>query len=405
MGLFTYKGYDKNGKEEKGMVEASSQQVAVSILKSRGIFPYEVKEVVNKKRTFSLSFFRQSLSNQEFAIFSRTLATLLESGIPLVEAIESLSEDIKSDRKKLFFSNVISGLREGKSFSESLKEAGIKDPIIISFISSGETGSTLIHNLKIIASILEKREEIKSILINALIYPIVLLTVAIGVVIFMMVTVVPKIVSIYSSMKLSLPLTTQITLAVSDAFLHHYLIIVISAILTLFSLAILKQKEKKRIDKFKLRIPILGRLTLYVEMQRFLETLSNLLKAGVPIVDAMTSATYTVRNDSLRYKLLFIHDELKTGESLTKLISQEINGLPVVVLQLIKAGEQGGNLAELLLKASNFLRVEIETRVKNLTTLIEPVTILIVGLIVGFIVFSLLLPIVGISTTINVKSL
>jgi type II secretory pathway component PulF len=293
---------------------------------------------------------------------------------------------------------VVNSLREGKNLSESLREAGIKDPIIVSFVSSGEKGGTLVQNLEVIASILEKREEMKSILINALIYPVVLLTVAIGVVIFMMVTVIPKIVSIYTSMKLALPLSTKITLAISDGFVHYYPVILLSILLIILLFLVLEKKEKKRLDKLKLQIPVFGRLILYIELQRFLETLSSLLKAGVPIVEAMTSAIYTVKNDNLRDKLFRIHEELKKGKSLVNLFSREIKELPAVVLQLIKAGEQSGNLAALLLKASNFLRTEVEVRVKNLTSLLEPATMLLVGLIVGFIVFSLLLPIVGIST-------
>ncbi|RUM42268.1 MAG: hypothetical protein DSY34_02200 [Desulfurobacterium sp.] len=397
MGVFTYKGYDREGKEQRGVVEASSRSSAVSILKSKGIFPYEIKEVVTKKK-FSFSLFRHSFSNQELAIFFRTLATLLDAGISLVEAIESLSEEVKEDRKKLFLSTVVNSLREGKNLSESLREAGIKDPIIVSFVSSGEKGGTLVQNLEVIASILEKREEMKSILINALIYPVVLLTVAIGVVIFMMVTVIPKIVSIYTSMKLALPLSTKITLAISNGFVHYYPVILLSILLIVLIFLLLEKKEKEKLDKLKLQIPVFGRLILYIELQRFLETLSSLLRAGVPIVDAMTSAIYTVKNDNLRDKLFRIHEELKKGKSLVNLFSREIKELPVVVLQLIKAGEQSGNLATLLLKASNFLRTEVEVRIKNLTSLLEPATMLLVGLIVGFIVFSLLLPIVGIST-------
>ena len=402
MGVFTYKGYDREGREQKGVVEASSRYSAISILKSKGIFPYEIKEVVTKKKKSSFPLFRRSFSNQELAIFFRTLATLLEAGIPLVEAIESLSEEVKEDRKKLFLSTVVNSLREGKNLSESLREAGIKDPIIVSFVSSGEKGGTLVQNLEVIASILEKREEMKSILINALIYPVVLLTVAIGVVIFMMVTVIPKIVSIYTSMKLALPLSTKITLAISDGFVHYYPVILLSILLIILLFLVLEKKEKKRLDKLKLQIPVFGRLILYIELQRFLETLSSLLKAGVPIVEAMTSAIYTVKNDNLRDKLFRIHEELKKGKSLVNLFSREIKELPAVVLQLIKAGEQSGNLADLLLKASNFLRTEVEVRVKNLTSLLEPATMLLVGLIVGFIVFSLLLPIVGISTIKNI---
>jgi type II secretory pathway component PulF len=398
MGVFTYKGYDKEGKEQKGVIEASSRSAAISLLKSKGIFPYEVKEVVTRKKRASFSFFRRSFSNQELAIFFRTLATLLDAGISLIEAIESLSEELKEDKKKLFLSSVVNSLREGKSLSESLKEAGINDPIIVSFVSSGEKGGTLVQNLEVIASILEKREEMKSILINALIYPVVLLTVAIGVVIFMMVTVIPKIVSIYTSMKLALPLSTKITLAISNGFVHYYPIILLFILLIISIFLFLEKKNKKRLDKLKLKIPVFGRLILYIELQRFLETLSSLLRAGVPIVEAMTSAIYTVKNDNLKDKLFRIHEELKKGKSLVNLFSREIKELPVVVLQLIKAGEQSGNLSALLFKASNFLRTEVEVRVKNLTSLLEPATMLLVGLIVGFIVFSLLLPIVGIST-------
>ncbi|ADY73039.1 Type II secretion system F domain [Desulfurobacterium thermolithotrophum DSM 11699] len=398
MGVFTYKGYDKEGKERKGVIEASSRSGAISILKSQGIFPYEIKEEAIKKRNFSFSIFKKALSVQELAVFFRTLATLLDAGIPLIEAIESLSENFKEDRKKIFMTKIVNNLREGKSLSESLKIAGIKDPVIVSFVSSGEKGGTLVQSLEIIASILEKREELKSTIINALIYPVVLLVVAIGVVVFMMLSVIPKIVSIYTSMKISLPLSTKITLFISNGFINYYhFILIFFVFLTLFFI-FLEKRKKREFDKFKLRLPVFGKLFLYIELNRFFETLSSLLKAGIPIVDAMISATHTVKNEYLKERLLLINNELKKGKSLATLFSKEIKELPTVALQLIKAGEQSGRLAELLSKVSKFLRNEVEIYTKNLTSMLEPAIMIIIGLIVGFIVFSLLLPIVEIST-------
>jgi len=226
MAVFSYKGVDRKGKEVKGVIEAPSLSAAVERLKSKGIFPYELREEKERKKSFLQFPLQKGLPEKELLIFFRTLATMLEAGIPLISAITAFSGDADSKKKEMFLAKLAGALKEGKSFKEALQLAGITDPVILSLVQAGEKGGMLPKSLKTIAEIIERREEIKNLIVSALIYPIVLILIALGTVIFMMVTVIPKVTSIYQSVKLSLPLSTKITLSISSFFIEHYVLLI-----------------------------------------------------------------------------------------------------------------------------------------------------------------------------------
>jgi type II secretory pathway component PulF len=398
MKVFSYKGVNEKGKEVKGVVEANSRAGAIALLKSKRIFPYEISEIETKKKEFFLLSIGKTFSDKELAVFFRTLSSLLEAGIPLVEALESFLNETKEEKKKAFISKVIMSLKEGKSFSESLKFSKLKDPIVLALVASGEKGGFLAQNLSTIADILEKREEIRSSLAGALIYPLILITVSVGVIIFMMAVVVPKIVSIYDSMKLSLPTPTKIILSISSFFRDNAILLIFLILMLSFSLPVLIKRKRKLVDKIKLRIPILGELLLYTELLYFFETLGNLLKSGVPLGEAVDFSINTLGNKNLQEKFWEVKEDIERGEKFTEALLKKVENIPFVVVQLIKAGEKSGNLSSMFLKSSNFLKKEIEIKIKNLTSLFESITMIAVGSIIGFIIISLLLPIVEIST-------
>jgi len=400
MGVFSYKGLDREGNEVKGVVEAASPASAYSILKKRGIFPYEIVEEREGggRRQISLPFSRRKLpNNKELIVFLRTLSTLLAAGIPIVDAVESFAESEESKHLTVFYKQVAAYLKEGESLRSALEKAGIKDRIILALVASGEKSALLPENLNTAALILERREELKGKLIQALVYPAVLLTVAAGVVIFMLTVVIPKIVVIYKSAKLSLPTSTKIVIAVSKVLRENYPLLVGALAATLTTLFILSKKKKRLVDRLKLKTPVVGKILRDIELQRFTETLGNLLSSGLPMIEAIETAAETVKNSYIREELKRTTEEIKRGESLHSTL-KKLNIFPRVVIQLVEAGERSGELPKMLEKASNYLKTEIEFKLQSLTSLLEPVTMLILGLIIGFIVYALLLPIVTIST-------
>ena len=398
MAVFSYRAVDKKGKEVKGVIEASSKSGAYALLKSKGIYPLELFEEKTEERTSVFHrIFRKYPSPQELVLFFRTLATLLESGIPIVDAVNSFVEGEEKNHLKVFYKKLVDGLKEGLSLSESLKRAGVNDPVILSLVSSGERSALLPKNLTMVAELLERRESIKTKVIQALIYPSVLLTVAFGVVVFMIVTVIPKVEAIYTTAKIELPLSTRFLLSLSSLVLNHYFSILFSLTILLLLFLFFAKRKKRYIDTLKLNFPLVGRLLAYAELTKFFTTFGDLLSAGVPAVEAYETASETLVNQVLKEEFMNLLPELERGTPLYKLLS-EIPQVPGVVVQLIKAGENSGNLSEMSRRISKFLENEVNFKLKSLTSLLEPATMLIVGIVIGFVVYALLLPILSIST-------
>ncbi len=398
MAVFSYKAVDSNGREVKGIVEAPSKTSAYSLLKSRGIYPLEITEEKSEEReSFLFRFFRRAPTPSELTLFFRTLATLLESGIPIVDAVNSFTEGEEKEHLKLFYKKVVDSLKDGLSFTEALKRAGVKDSVVLALVSSGERSALLSKNLVMAAELLERRESIKGKVLQTLIYPSVLLTVAFGVVVFMLVTVIPKVKAIYTTVKLELPFSTKLLLSTSSFILNHYLLLLFLLITLLLLLVYLSRERKRELDALKLKIPLVGKLFIYGELVKFFTTFGDLLSAGIPAIEAFRTATETVVNLPIKEKLLQMLPEFERGAPLHSLLN-EIEEIPGVVVQLIKAGESSGNLSDMSLRIARFLENELNFKLKNLTSLLEPVTMLIVGIVVGFVVYALLLPILSIST-------
>jgi len=402
MGVFSYKGIDSEGREIKGVIEAQTSSAAYSLLKKRGIFPYEIveeRETAGGSSLLSLNLLKRNRtpSNKELIVFLRTLSTLLAAGIPIVDAVESFAESEESKHLAVFFKKVASHLKEGEPLSEALKRAGIEDRIVLALIKSGEKSALLPENLNTAAQLLERREELKGKLIQALIYPLILLTVATGVVIFMLTVVIPKVVVIYKSAKLSLPASTRVVIGLSNFLKNHYLLILGLVAAGLSGALFLSKKKRKTFDRLKLKTPVIGKIILSIELQRFTETLSKLLASGLPLIEAIETAAETVKNAYVRKELLKTTEKVKKGSSLSQSL-KETGLFPQVVLQLISAGEKSGELPKMLEKSSKYLKSEIEFKLQSLTSLLEPVTMLLLGITIGFIIYALLLPIVSIST-------
>jgi len=398
MAVFSYKALDSNGREVKGVIEAPTKSSAYALLKSRGIYPLELhEERTEESKGFFLTLFRKTPTPSELTLFFRTLSTLLDSGIPIVDAVNSFTEGEEKEHLRIFYKKLIDSLKEGLSFTDSLKRAGVKDPVILALVSSGERSALLPKNLVMAADLLERRETIKGKVLQALIYPSVLLTVAFGVIVFMLVTVIPKVKAIYTTARLELPLSTRLLLSTSSFILNYYPILLTLLISLFLLLLLLSRKKKGKLDTLKLRLPLIGRLLSYSELVKFFTTFGDLLSAGVPAVEAYRTAAETILNMELKTAFISNISDFERGIPFYQILSR-IKQVPGVAVQLIKAGENSGNLSQMSLRVAGFLENELNFKIKNLTSLLEPVTMLIVGVIIGFVVYALLLPILSIST-------
>lgn len=396
MAVFSYKGIDLKGKEIKGVIEAPSKFSAFSILKNKGIYPIEIIEESGKKRRLFTFSFSSLPKPSELSFFFRILSTLLEAGIPIVEAVESFIEDEERKRLKIFFTKVVNSLREGTSFSESLKIAGLEDSVILSLVSAGEKSALLPKSLNTVSDMIEKKEGIKSKVFQALIYPSILVIVSVGVVFFMVFTVIPKVEAIYVTANVELPFSTKLVLTLSNFMVKHYFFLFLLLFLFIVSFLAFKSWKKQFYDELLLKLPVFGEIILYSELIKFFLTFGDLTSSGISLINSYKVALNTLSNSFLKTVFLGKLPLIERGKSIYESFS-EISFLPKPVVYLLKAGENSGLLSEMSIKVSQFLENEVDFRMKTLTSLLEPVTMLIVGGVIGFIIYALLLPILSIS--------
>jgi len=398
MPVFSYRGISESGEKKEGVIEAASERSAFLKLRASGIFPFEIRETKERFKFKAPRFFR-GFSDSELSIQFRSVGLLLDSGVPISESLNSVLNDVENRNLKILLSKMLDGIKSGSSFASSLREAGIKDELITSIIEAGERSGLLSKSLFNVADILERRERFRSTLIGVLIYPAVIFIVSVFVVGFMVSVVVPKISRIYVNMKASLPFATRVVLWISNLFIKHGVLLVLFLLLLPLVLLFTSRRYRMASDRLRLKIPVFGNFILKVSLQRFFETLSTLIRSGIPATEALKISKKTLKNVYLESIIDSVIGDVERGEGIGR--SFENHGKPYfpnISIQMIKAGENSGKLEEAFLKLSRVLEEEISRFSSNLTSILEPVTIIFIGGIIGFIIFALLLPIVQIST-------
>lgn len=380
MPIFQYKAYTQNGSQTAGTLEAENLRDAISKVKEKGLLPADIKQEVKKKL-----FKKRGINVLPDA--TRQLSTLLSSGVPLVKALQAISSESKG-----FWKNVITDLKEDVSSGASLSRAMKKNPQIfpefyISMIGAGEAGGTLDKVLIKLADFLERQRSLKNKVNTALIYPTFMIGVGFIVLYFMFTFVIPKITVIFETQKASLPFITVILIALSKFFKNFWWLILIVIIFGIYAFRRLKQKKKIILDKLLMKMP--GGVIQNLYFARFTRTLGFLLESGLPILKALRLSAKSIGNKFLEEKVM--EGEQKVAEGIS--LSSSLQGFPPTLLQIISTGEATGKLAEVLKKTADSYENRFEKGVERMLSLMEPIIILVMGLIVGFIVFSILLPI------------
>ena len=393
MAVFEYKGLDKSGKFLKGVLESESVKTAKSELKQKGIFLQEIKIKTHKGREQAAVFRTKKVNTKELAVFTRLLSSLLRSGVPLVEALDSISKQIPN----AYFSSSVVSLRdqvnEGKPFYIALKEYPlIFDLIYVSLCESGEASGTLDDILEQIADLTEKRSAIRNKVLMALFYPGILMTIAIAVMVILSVFVIPNLMDLFESAE-DLPWMTRVTLGLSHFLINYWLALIIS--LVIFFYFFIKWKRtavgKKVWDRFVLSLPVFGRLVRSADIAMFSKTLATLLKGGVPVLKSMDIVKNVIGNDLIREAVQKARENIKEGEPIVEPLTRS-GQFPPVVLQMIRVGEKTGELENMLEQISRSYDRQVEVEVSALTALLGPIMILFMALVIVFIVMSALLP-------------
>ncbi|WP_020648424.1 type II secretion system inner membrane protein GspF [Solimonas variicoloris] len=397
MAAYEYSALDAQGRQKKGLIEGDTPRHARQLLRERGLTPLDVTQVSERRASGSAPFSRGggSIGSAELALFTRQLAILVRSGLPLDEALTAVSEQSESKRVKRVALGVRAGVVEGNSLAHSLNQfPNAFPPLFRATVEAGEQSGKLDYILERLADYVERRQVLKSRVSLALIYPVILTVVAIGVVVALLTYVVPQVVGVFDSIGAQLPLLTRALIAVSN-FLREwgiYLLILIAAGAFMFARMMQAAPFKRRVHNFLLRVPLIGRLTRGANTGRFTRTLGILFGSGVPILDAMRIGTQVVTNLPMREAIDEATIKVREGASLSRSLAAS-KLFPPITVHLIASGESSGRLDEMLDRSAENQEREVEMLVQTTVSVFEPALIVVMGGIVLLIVLAILVPI------------
>lgn len=400
MPVYEYTALDARGKTKTGIIDAESSPAAKQKLRSSKIYPVSIKEIhktIKKKgsKVDSLLTPFTRVKPAEITMMTRQLSTLVGAGFPLVSAIDTLLPQTKSQAFKKTLAKIKDSIVEGNSFAASLSLfPSIFSPLYINMVSAGEASGTLEIVLERLAEIREKQQELNNKIRSALAYPIFMALIGVAVLLFLMGFIVPRISSIFSDMDQVLPMPTQILIHISD-FIQLYWWVLFGAIAMLIvGVQSFKKTKKGRYiwDRMVLKMPGFGVLAKKLAVARFSRTLGSLLENGITMLTALEIVKNIVGNIHLSEAIEEAAEEVGKGQGLG--VSLEKSDIfPNLTIQMIQVGEQTGELEPMLKKIADVFEGEVESTVLAMTSLLEPVMILVMGVVVGFIVLSICLPI------------
>lgn len=397
MAAFEYTVLDARGKQTKGLIEGDTPRQARQLLRDRGLAPLEIIEVAENKLRKSNPFQRGggAMSTAELSLFTRQLATLTRSGLPLDEALTAVAEQSEGQRVKRVAMGVRAGVVEGQTLADSLNQFPKVFPALFrATIEAGEQSGKLDYILERLADYVERRQQMQGTITRAMIYPALLIIISLGLVTLLLTYVVPQVVQTFQDINAQLPLLTRALIAVSD-FLRDwglYLLVALVAAGVGFSKMMNGTAFRRRVHRFQLRVPLVGRLTRAANTGRFTRTLGILFGSGVPILEAMRIGTQVVMNLPMREAIEEATGRVREGASLSKSLRAS-KLFPPIAMHLIASGESSGRLDDMLDRAAENQEREVETSVATLMSIMEPMMIVIMGGMVLLIVMAILLPI------------
>ena len=400
MPVYEYTALDRVGKNISGIIDADSTVAARQKLRASGKYPVQVKEATSKAKaepsaSFSFPTIFNRVTVDDIHALTRQLATLLNAGIPLVGALDALMEQTTSPPLKRIIAQVKESVNEGNSLTASLsKHPKLFSNIYINMVRAGEASGSLDVVLERLADFGEHQQALKGRFQAALVYPLFMAIVGSGVLFFLLSFVVPNLTRIFTEMKQVLPLPTTILIWFSGFMRLYWWIIVaiMVAIIVGIKEAIKKPKGRYIWDTLKLRSPVIGQINRKIALSRFGRTLGSLLQSSVPLITSLQIVRNIVNNVLIGDVIEEAIGDIQAGKSLNIALSKSV-WFPPVFRQMISVGEQSGDLEGMLHKIADAYEREVETRITGMTALIEPIMILLMAVVVGFIVISILLPI------------
>lgn len=402
MPRYRYEAVDSSGETLRDELEAASPEAAIERLRDQALLPLSVTEVKGGWLRSSLGrpLFaqRRALSRKSLTLMTQQLASLLNAGMPLDRALTILIGVAEDERAKTLLERVQEKVRGGSSLADALEAQGTFSRFYLNMIRAGEAGGALEVVLKRLNEFLERAQALRETVTSALIYPIILLTVSALSVLVLLTFVVPQFQRLFADAGKALPLATQIVIAAGDGVRHYWWL---GAILILLLVAVMRQQlsqpaSRARWDRWFLQLPLFGDLIAKVETARLARTLGTLLGNGVSLLNALNIVRETLSNQVLAGALGEVSEHVKTGRGLAEPLL-EAGHFPRLAVQMVRVGEETGQLQEMLLQVADTYDGEVQTAVKRMLTLLEPVLILGLGVIIAGIIMSILVAILSLN--------
>lgn len=410
MPVYAYRGLNTSGRDVKGLLDAESPRALRSLLKKDGVRIVDFKEENEKKSgggflsagaateiNFSKYFERVSVG--DIALVTRQMATLLGSGITLIETLTAIVDQVDTELLKRIYGQIKTEVNEGHSLADSMaKHPKVFSTLYVSMVRAGEASGALDEVLMRLADFTESEAKLKSKVMSAMLYPIIMVGVGAVIMMILFVVVIPRITKIFDQVKAELPLQTQILIFTADVIKGYWFILFPGIGVSIWAFFQWKKSEKGRPkwDAFSLKAPLFGSVVRLVAIARFSRTLATLLRAGVPVLKALDITKDVLNNVRLSAVVAEAREAIREGDSISAPLKKS-GEFPPIVVHMVATGEKSGQLEKMLEHVADNYDFQVDQQVSKLTTLIEPIMIVGMGVAVAFIVFSILLPILQLS--------
>ena len=400
MPLFFYTARETaSGREIRNSVEAATEQAAIAALLNRNLLVLEIREKTAKRGQTRGG----KVSLADLVVFTRQLATMIDAGIAIVQALQALAEQTPNKVMRDTIRDICTRVESGESFSEALsRHPKAFNKLYYSMVSAGEKGGLLAEILSRLATYLENTERLRKKVKTALMYPTVVTIVAIVITVFLLVKVIPTFKDVYSGFGAKLPGPTQVLIDISEIVQHYLIYLIVLAGAGIWGwLYFIKTKQGRDFwDNLRIKLPIFGTIAHKICLARFTRTLSSLVRSGVPILEVLQIVSQTVGNTVMEKAIKASALDIERGEGISAALGKH-PVFPSMIIRMLSAGEQTGNIDNMLERVANFLDEEIETTLSGIMSLIEPLLIVFLGVVIGGMVICMFLPIFNLANIVN----
>jgi len=427
MANFQYTALDAKGEQVNGVVPANNEAEAIQQLRAKGLYPTQIQEEGKEKKSKAVASAKGAkgktkakaksskgnlggrVKPKSLMIFTRQLATLIDSGLPLLRSLTVLEKQEPNPVLKATVYALADNVQGGSTFSESLAQhPKIFNKLYVNMVKAGELGGVLEVVLNRLAEYQEKAQKLKNKIVSAMVYPLIVMVIAIGILVFLMIFIVPKFEAMFRDTNQELPLISQIVFGTSKFFLARplfvpnvvFVFILVGVGFFLFNIWGTTKVGRSVIDKLKLHLPIIGDIQRKSAVSRFSRTLGTLVTSGVPILQALNITRDTAGNMIISQAIEKVHEAVKEGETIVTPL-QASGVFPNMVISMVDVGEETGQLPEMLLKVADVYDDEVDNAITALTSILEPFMIVFLALMVGSVVFALFLPLIKMITGIE----